>query len=442
MSEQAYLDLLRDVLESGVSRDDRTGTGTRSVFGRQIRFDLSNGFPLLTTKKVFLRGIIEELLWFLRGSTNAKELEDLKVNIWKGWGDPQTRELGPVYGHSWRHFGAKPKAANPRQPKLRQGVEITYLGVGNGHGKGKSDLGKTWEGMMARCYDSNSTSYATYGARGVIVCDRWLEFAAFAEDAANLPGFSRDTEARLVLDKDLRGDGFTYAPDQCVWMTDEENMSVKQDTVYTVSKDGTEYHFSNVSRFCAEHGVEAKNFSDLWTGNKNAKVRDGFSFVRAEKIGLGTDQITELVNGLKENPNSRRHIVSAWNPTQIHLMALPPCHCLFQFYVANGKLSCQLYQRSADIFLGVPFNIASYALLTIMLAQQCDLEVGDFVHTFGDVHLYDNHVDQANEQLSRDIRTPPVMTVRKAADIFSYGIDDFVLTEYDPHPTIKADVAI
>lgn len=279
MSEQAYLDLLRDVLDNGVSRDDRTGTGTRSVFGRQIRFDLSEGFPLLTTKKVFLRGIIEELLWFLRGSTNAKELEDLNVNIWRGWGDPETRELGPVYGAQWRSW------ETPKKPSLIDRI-----------------LGRT---------------------------------------------------------------------------------SIKR-----------------------------------------------------------TDQITDLVTRLKADPNSRRHMVVAWNPGRVEEMALPPCHCLFQFYVANGRLSCHLYQRSADIFLGVPFNIASYALLTIMLAQQCDLEVGDFVHTFGDVHLYDNHVDQANEQLSRDIRTPPGMTVRKAADIFSYGIDDFVLTEYDPHPTIKADVAI
>ncbi len=290
MTEQVYLDLLRDVLDNGVSRDDRTGTGTRSVFGRQIRFDLSKGFPLLTTKKVFLRGIIEELLWFLRGSTNAKELEDLNVNIWRGWGDPETRELGPVYGKQWRKW----------------------------------------------------TSPINFGPdeQGVVRTDPWSE-------------------------------------------TSEAKTGVVQ-----------------------------------------------------------VDQIAELVERLNRDPNSRRHMVVAWNPGEIEHMALPPCHCLFQFYVANGRLSCQLYQRSADIFLGVPFNIASYALLTIMLAQQCNLEVGDFVHTFGDVHLYDNHEAQAREQLSRDIRTPPVMTVAQAPDIFSYGISDFVLSEYDPHPAIKAEVAI
>jgi thymidylate synthase len=261
--ESAYLELLEDVMVNGVDRDDRTGTGTRGVFGRQIRFDLNKGFPLLTTKKVFLRGIIEELLWFLRGSTNAKELEDKKVNIWAGWGDPETRELGPIYGFQWRNFG-----------------------------------------------------------------------------------------------------------------------------------------------------------------------------------GTGTDQITQLIDRLNTDPNSRRHLVVAWNPSQIDDMALPPCHCLFQFFVADGKLSCQLYQRSADIFLGVPFNIASYALLTMMIAQQTGLELGDFVHTFGDVHLYHNHFDQAREQLSREPYPFPVMEVEAAADIFSYTIDSFNLVGYESHPTIKAPVAI
>lgn len=268
--EQGYLDLLQDIIDNGVDKEDRTGTGTRSVFGRQIRFDLNDGFPLLTTKKVFLRGIIEELLWFLNGSTNAKELEDKNVNIWREWGDPETRDLGPVYGWQWRSFG-KP-------------------------------------------YADNST----------------------------------------------------------------------------------------------------ENY---------------------------TDQISELIEGLKNNPDSRRHLVVAWNPNQVNEMALPPCHCLFQFYVANGKLSCQLYQRSADIFLGVPFNIASYALLTMMIAQQCDLELGEFVHTFGDTHLYNDHFDQAHLQLSRDGYAFPTMNINKAKDIFSYTVDDFQLEGYECHPIIKAKVS-
>ena len=263
--EHGYLSLLNELLETGTSKDDRTGTGTFSLFAKQMRFDLSEGFPLLTTKKLHIRSILHELLWFLSGETNISYLKENKVRIWDEWAD-ENGDLGPVYGKQWRAF---PKA---------EGGEV--------------------------------------------------------------------------------------------------------------------------------------------------------------------DQIKELVKNLKENPDSRRHLVVAWNPGQIEEMALPPCHCLFQFYVANGKLSCQLYQRSADFFLGVPFNIASYSFLTYMLAQQCDLEPGEFVWTGGDVHLYKNHVDQAREQLSREPKRLPLMSLKKASDIFSYKYEDFTFSAYDPHPTIKAPISI
>lgn len=261
-----YLDLMSHVLENGTDRGDRTGTGTRSVFGHQMRFDLSEGFPVVTTKKLHLRSIIIELLWFLRGDTNIGWLKENGVSIWDEWAD-EKGDLGPVYGYQWRS-----------------------------------------------------------------------------------------------------------------WPT----------------PDG-------------EH----------------------------------VDQIKALVNSLKHNPNSRRHIVSAWNPALVDEMALPPCHCLFQFYVAHGKLSCQLYQRSADIFLGVPFNIASYALLTMMLAQVCDLEPGDFVHTFGDAHLYHNHFEQAREQLSRETLPLPAMKINPdVTDLFAFTFDDFTLEGYQSHAHIKAPVAV
>lgn len=263
---QQYHHLLQHILDNGTDRGDRTGTGTRSVFGHQMRFDLSKGFPVITTKKVHLRSIIHELLWFISGDTNIKYLKDNKVSIWDEWAD-EDGNLGPVYGHQWR----------------------------------------SWPD----------------GSGGTI------------------------------------------------------------------------------------------------------------------------DQIVNLVDGLKNNPNSRRHIVSAWNVADISKMALPPCHCLFQFYVADGKLSCQLYQRSADVFLGVPFNIASYALFTMMLAQVCGLEAGDFVHTFGDTHLYSNHFEQAKLQLSRDLRPLPTMNINPdVKDIFSFKYEDFELVNYDPHPHIKAKVAV
>ena len=261
-----YLDLMRHVRENGTVKADRTGTGTYSVFGHQMRFDLSAGFPLVTTKKVFLKGIIHELLWFLAGSTNISYLTEHNVHIWDEWAD-EHGELGPVYGSQWR----------------------------------------SWPGP----------------------------------------------------------DGGTI------------------------------------------------------------------------------DQIEALVEGIRTNPDSRRHIVSAWNVAEVNHMALPPCHTLFQFYVADGKLSCQLYQRSADIFLGVPFNIASYALLTMMIAQVCDLELGDFVHTMGDAHLYTNHLEQTDLQLSRSPLPLPQMRLNPdVKDIFGFVYEDFELTGYECHGAIKAPIAV
>jgi thymidylate synthase len=265
-ADATYLALMQHVLDHGVDKADRTGTGTRSVFGHQMRFDLAAGFPLLTTKKLHLRSIIHELLWFLQGDTNIRYLKENGVTIWDEWAD-QAGNLGPVYGYQWR----------------------------------------SWP-----------------------------------------------------------------APD-----------------------------------------------------------------------GSHIDQIADVVKQIRSNPDSRRIIVSAWNVVDIPKMALAPCHAFFQFYVARGRLSCQLYQRSADIFLGVPFNIASYALLTMMVAQVCDLQAGDFVHTLGDAHLYSNHLDQAREQLAREPRALPVMRINPAVkDLFAFRFEDFSLEAYDPHPAIKAPIAV
>ncbi len=261
-----YHKLLKHVLENGTDKNDRTGTGTRSVFGYQMRFDLSKGFPLLTTKKIHLKSIIYELLWFLKGETNISYLKENGVSIWDEWAD-ENGELGPVYGYQWRS----------------------------------------------------------------------------------------------------------------------------------------------------------------WPGRNGETI----------------DQISGLIDQIKNNPDSRRLIVTAWNPSDVEKMALPPCHCLFQFYVSNGKISCQLYQRSADIFLGVPFNIASYALLTMMIAKILKLEIGEFVHTFGDAHLYSNHFDQAKEQLERDFKELPKMRIiSNPESIFDFEFEDFVLENYISHPHIPAPVAV
>lgn len=261
-----YLQLLKHILDTGVDRTDRTGTGTRSVFGYQMRFDLSAGFPLLTTKKLHIKSVIYELLWFLRGETNVRWLQERGVKIWDEWAD-ENGDLGPVYGSQWRS----------------------------------------------------------------------------------------------------------------------------------------------------------------WPDGRGGTI----------------DQIANVVSSIRTKPDSRRHIVTAWNPAEVDDMALPPCHCLFQFYVAEGKLSCQLYQRSADVFLGVPFNIGSYALLTHMMAQVTGLEVGEFIHSFGDVHLYKNHFEQAETQLNREPRPLPRLTVNPdKTDIFDFVFEDFQITGYDPHPHIKAEVAV
>tara|TARA_B110000444_G_scaffold199635_1_gene190997 strand:+ start:156 stop:947 length:792 start_codon:yes stop_codon:yes gene_type:complete len=262
---KAYLTLIENVLVNGAKKIDRTGTGTLSIFGHQNRYNLQEGFPLVTTKKVHLKSIIHELLWFLKGETNISYLKQNNVKIWDEWAD-ENGELGPVYGYQWRS-----------------------------------------------------------------------------------------------------------------WPTNE---------------------------------------------------------------GGNIDQIKNVINDIKTNPDSRRLIVSAWNVGQISKMALPPCHSLFQFYINNNTLSCQLYQRSADVFLGVPFNIASYALLTMMIAKVCHLKLGDFVHTIGDAHLYLNHIEQAKLQLSRQPKTSPIMTIQERSSIFDFIYEDFTLTDYDPHPHIKAPIAI
>jgi thymidylate synthase len=298
-----YLDLLRHVLEHGKFKADRTGTGTYSVFGAQTRFDLRESFPVLTTKKLHLRSIIYELLWFLRGDRNVRYLQENKVTIWDEWAD-EKGDLGPVYGKQWRN---------------------------------------------------------------------WVK-----------------TQSRP-----------RKAPDS----------TSSQATLF-----------------------------DLGESNGETMVTPAGPRVRSKH---GIDQIATVIEQIKKNPDSRRLIVSAWNVADIDSMALPPCHALFQFYVSEGELSCQLYQRSADIFLGVPFNIASYALLTLMVAQVCGLKPGDFVHTFGDLHLYANHVEQAKLQLSRETRPLPQMKLNPAVkNIDRFKFEDFELVNYDPHPGIKAPIAV
>lgn len=469
-AEEQYLAMLYAIKNRGVFKGDRTGTGTQDLFGYQLRMDLQKGFPLLTTKKMFTRGIFEELLWFMRGDTHVSSLQEKKVKIWDSWHD-EHGELGPIYSHQWRNFGGKPRAVPRKKPQLREGVEATYLDVANGSGKEGHVLAKTWEGMIARCYDTQNIEYPRYGGRGVIVDNRWLEFATFAEDAEQLPGWrEKKADPRgYVLDKDGLGYGFNYGPDSCQWVTPSENALLKSTKVYTVEKDGEQFLFTNPSVFCAEQGIDDRNFSDLWTGRKNAKNRYGFKLISVEDQAKGVDQLQLCLDMIRTNPFSRRIILDSWNPVDLPYMGLPPCHVLAQFSVRPDEnditkpkyLDCQLYQRSSDVFLGVPFNIASYALLTHIMAGLSGLVPGEFVHTFGSVHIYNNHRDQVEEQLRREPYALPTLRIKTfenttrqgtVSDPTTWSIDnylqvckgasDFVIDDYQHHPKIKAKVSV
>ncbi|MCJ1780120.1 thymidylate synthase [Mammaliicoccus sciuri] len=313
--DKAYHDLCKRVLEEGENKDDRTGTGTISIFGHQMRFDLSEGFPLLTTKKVSFKLIATELLWFIKGDTNIRYLLQYKNNIWNEWAFKKWVESNDYDGPDMTDFG-----------------------------------------------------------RRSLVDDE----------------FNEQYKAQLAIFKDK---------------------------------------ILNDDDFMIEYGDLGNVYGKQW---RDWKDQDGKRF----------DQLKTLIENIKQNPNSRRHIISAWNPTEIDTMALPPCHTLFQFYVKDGKLSCQLYQRSADIFLGVPFNIASYSLLTHLIAKECGLEVGEFVHTFGDAHIYKNHIDAINEQLSRDSYDAPKLNINTDKSLFDIEYEDLEIDGYVSHPSIKAPIAV
>jgi thymidylate synthase len=313
---EQYLQLCRTILKDGTVKGDRTGTGTKSIFGYQMRFDLSKGFPLLTTKRTAMRLITTELLWFLKGDTNVKTLISQQNHIWDEW-----------------------------------------------------------------------------------AFEKWVKSPEY--DGPDMTDF-----------------GLRAAKDQAFQKVVDEQMNIFREKILT-------------------DPVFANNYGDLGP----VYGRQWRSWPTPD--GQSIDQLKNVIDSIRNNPDSRRHIVTAWNPSEVDQMALPPCHTFFQFYVADGKLSCQLYQRSADVFLGVPFNIASYALLTHLIAKECNLEVGDFVHTLGDAHIYSNHMDQVNLQLSRDPRDlPKILISEKKTSIFELESEDIVIEGYDPHPRIKAPIAV
>ena len=478
-----YEDLLRYVLENGEEKGDRTGTGTVSVFGAQIRYDLSKFFPLIGTKDVFVKGVVAELLWLLDGDTNSNTLEEQGVNIWKEW-----RKNGTGAGYSDPDRVVVEVSIKSVAPE-----EMSEDGVGiefeqrKQRGGVDAKLVNGWKMMIDRCYNPKAHNYDKYGARGVRVAKRWLSFDNYLEDVKLIQGWDKKLAnwSGYELDKDYFGAG-VYHPDVCQWLsTEENNLYTKASLPFSITdEDGNKSLFLSLAMGAAKTGVPSTTLRRLLKnenlhgqkilkgGNRDKMgwvfqyetPREGHVFRLSMLDGeLGPvygkqwrswagadgktyDQIADVIESIKTNPNSRRHIVNAWKVDELDDMALPPCHAFFQFYVsASGKLSCQLYQRSADMFLGVPFNIASYALLTHMIAQQTGLEVGDFVHTFGDAHVYSNHEKQVLEQLERVDEAPeyPQLVIKRKPDsIFDYKLEDFEFVGYKPMGKIKAPVAV
>lgn len=525
-----YQEALQYILDNGKVREDRTGHGTMSVFGMQMRFDLSKGFPAVTTKKLAWKAMVSELIWFIEGSSDERRLceilhksRDSKYKtIWTENAEKQGKdlgyldnELGPVYGYHWRYmynnecFPVKKRVAintplilpqdelpveegkhihlgkiftnkfsqqykviglgtlssNGKKAK-RYTYNIQYLktksvyknvikvGENTAHRDGfeptiyiKGMLGyyehkkesainkrlrRTWENMISRCYNSKDKRYQSNLKNNVTVCDRWLVLSNFIEDAKKLDGwlwYKRDKD--IVLDKDYYGNNNIYCPNTTVFIPREHNNQYKTNVKgFLVENSG------NPTRYFPSY-KEYKKHSPVGTvseyKNEDFLIRHQFP----------VDQIATLIKDIKNNPYSRRLILSSLDVGSVDKASLPPCHTFAQFYVQDNKLSCQMYQRSADFFLGVPFNIASYALFTHMLAQVCELEVGEFVHTFGDAHIYLNHIDAVKEQLQRQPHSLPTLKINKdVKDIDSFTMEDFSLENYTHDAPIKAPMAV
>jgi len=534
---KAYLELLKEIYDTGVNSGDRTGVGTYSLFGHQYRVDLSEGFPLLTTKKVHLKSIVSELMWFMRGRTDVQFLQDLNCTIWDEWAteeqcarfDRKEGDLGPIYGKQWAYFGSDdgivkvdPRAPSewcsvdpqlekycntdeldkPYAPWSANGKSFTYSTspIGNDdqgrplvlvrfmsgrikevrkdaalHGRIKDEfepsvcgigyvgikcteydddfndnLKKTWVHMLERCYNQNCKEYEYYGAKGITVCKRWLNYANFYSDSKLLPNFNMKlgNPSLYQIDKD-HYKSEVYSPDTCIWLRKDRNsLYTKNKSFEAISPEGETHIHINQNEFANIHDLDRSKISKCLREGGSHK---GWTFKEIDnnyRYGTTFNQIAWLINEIMTNPNSRRLIVTGWNPKEANTVCLPPCHTLWQAYVRDGKISIKLHQRSADFFLGVPFNLASYALITHLIAWACDLEVGEFIHSFGDLHIYKNHMDQVEEQLSRETRKLPTLTIndrlkgKGIETLTSFTHEDIKVEGYDPHPAIKAPVAV
>jgi len=520
---QSYHDLIYDILRNGTPHEDRTGTGTLSVFGRQWRHNFKDGFPLINTKFVPLRVVFEELMWFLSGSTNRRDLTRYNVKIWDEWTAPNPSypdDMGPIYGRQFRAFGcytdklkivecktpsyescfytppfeivthlewkvletsvSKDADGRPfdlvqcgsgyqyavrrdqhqrnsvRDPYMRSVAGVGYAGEPIEDCEDKKILYKVWVHMLERCYKPSCKEYKSYGAMGVSVCAAWHDFSVFYRQAQTLVGWchKREEPSIFELDKDhFRSN--CYSAETCVWLPGWMNKKYRfrRPFIATSETGETHYHIS-VASFAKTHDLSTRNINQCLDGTK--KSHKGWRFEKCDDNGYGFtlpfDQIAWLLREIARNPNSRRLIVTAWQPNQVEDMALPPCHYGFQVkcYPDTSEMSLHMTMRSCDVFLGLPFNIASYAMLLEMLCYITGYKPKELIISFGDLHLYNNHYDQATDQLSRLPYPLPTVQIDEAYSNPGTGLDrllnltweDIVLHNYKHHPKISAPVAI
>lgn len=529
-ADNVYLNLLKNVLDNGVKKPNRTGIDAISTFGQSLRFDLSKGFPLLTTKKIHFKSVVHELLWFLRGESNIKYLKDNGVRIWDEWAD-KDGYIGPIYGPQWRCCPSiewiKKQTFNYEDPKIvlsfkeiepdysnnsfdmigkvyksnnygefrvikeyskeekkfRQFVfDIQFLRtnyilkkvlkraivegsvkdkylpnvcgvacVGEIKSKKNHDLLKDlWQGMINRCYNKNHTGYENYGGRGIFVDSRWLIYANFLEDAVNLPNWllKKEFPDKYSLDKDFCGSN-KYSKDTCVWASKkEQSYNTRQNKAFLASSPSNdEYIWYGISFFADRYGFSecgiGSCINNKTDSHKDWEFKEYFDkndYIPRLRI---IDQVHELIANIKNDPDSRRLIISAWNPTELKFCKLAPCHILATFNVTDNKLSCAFVMRSCDVFLGLPFNIASYALLTHLIAHVCGLEVGELIWTGHDVHIYENHIEQVKIQLERVGHSlPKIVLDTTIKDIDDFQYHNINLDNYISDPLISAKVAV
>lgn len=519
-----YLDVLHDILTNGREKESGRANMPNTIGLSRATIlmdDVYKNFPLLTTKKMFLRGIIEELLWFLRGETNIKPLVDKNVNIWNGdayryfqerlWLLPNIEkitmeeflkrvreeryeekfhykygDLGPVYGHNWRNYNGKVDYYHVGKKPKNELNDSNIFGVGiinTWKGMKKRPLFNTWYNMISRCYNYSDPNFSTYGGRGVYVSDEWLNFNTFETEVKTIPNYSdkQNNSRKYQLDKDFLGGKF-YSKENCVWLNAESNSRlITKNFEYTISNGEKEITTTNIEGTAKELGIEPTNLNRVCNGVRNNA--GGWFLVNKNDFRIGEDQIANIYKQLKENPFSRYQILDGWNPIQRKISALAPCHLLYQFivrpmnlqerldwYVENVEpeiwedldtdeeytnyfdkhnvpkyfLDMNMYQRSCDTFLGVPFNLASMSLLLMIMAKAVGMVAGSAFWIGGDTHVYVNHIPMINDQISREPKKLPKIIIKKELnsfeDILSLTVDDFELIGYESYPAIKAEL--